>query len=92
MQKQSKSSSRDMKSENEMGTARKKSAIANSANARSKGENKTIIVDQKAYGRRPGDMDILELHAGSPMPTAFEQIDRTYRAMHTFLGWPSAIV
>ncbi len=39
-----------------------------------------------------GDMDMLERNAETPMPAAFEQFDRTYKKIHSFFGWPYAIV
>ncbi|MGZ3237304.1 MAG: hypothetical protein ACXWIN_06130 [Burkholderiaceae bacterium] len=68
----------------------KRSASTKSSNSiyQKEAKHKVQITSQ----HQPGDMDILESDAGSPMPPAFEQIDRTYKTMHHFLGWPSPIV
>ncbi|HEY8100847.1 MAG TPA: hypothetical protein VIF82_08825 [Burkholderiaceae bacterium] len=70
--------------------ALKKSVSVKSINPSYKKE--AISTKQISAAYQPGDMDILERYAERPMPTAFEQIDRSYKSMHRLLGWPSAIV
>jgi hypothetical protein len=39
-----------------------------------------------------GDMDMLELYDERPMPAAFQQFEKNYKAVHSFFGWPLPIV
>ena len=68
----------------------KKSASSKPSSSSYKKE--VMSMEQIAPASQPGDMDVLERYSGRPMPTAFEQIDQTYKTIHSLLGWPSAIV
>jgi hypothetical protein len=77
----------------------KKPASAKSTQSSKIKETKLYLVQPEAKPvaqveskSRAGDMDMLERAAEKPMPAFFEQVDRTCKAAHSFIGWPYPIV
>jgi hypothetical protein len=80
-------------------TPPKKSASVKSSNSSNKkettlflGQAETTPKEQFASKYRAGDMDMLERNAEKPLPAVFQQMDRTYRTVHSFFGLPLPIV
>jgi len=76
-----------------------KSAMAKSTTVKkaSKKSEAKLYLAHSAVEPKPqskyqaGDMDMLESY-DKPMPAVFQQIDKTYKAAHSFFGWPLPIV